>query len=99
MNGENEGEREWRGWSLLAGERGENSAKTKGGGGRRLQEEEIKIFRVRYFLLFFFLSKMPPPVWLKMKAIYRQSSFFGLQNWSLKFCVWPLISNNSLGKN
>jgi len=59
MNGENEGEREWRGWSLLAGERGENSAKTKGGGGRRLQEEEIKIFRVRYFLLFFCCQKCP----------------------------------------
>jgi hypothetical protein len=56
-------------------------------------------FRFRFFCIFFLmLSKLPPQVWLKMKAIYRQNSFFGLQNWSLKFCVWPLISINSLGK-
>jgi hypothetical protein len=77
------------------------------GGGRRLllEKKKNKFCRVRWVRFFrvcsslFFLSKMPPLVWLKMKAIYRQSSFFGLQNWSLKFCVWPLISNNSFGKN
>jgi hypothetical protein len=62
--------------------------------------EESDGFRFRFFFVFFTdVVKIAPLAWLKMKPIYRQSSFFGLQNWSLKFCVWPLILINSLGKN
>jgi ABC-type uncharacterized transport system permease subunit len=69
----------------------------KGGGGAAARRRRLSFLGLGFFLLFF-VVKITPQVWLKMKAIYRQNSFFGLQNWSLKFCVWPLISINSLGK-
>ena len=80
FEGKMEGERPWF-WPKKFNRRGAAAAAKDG--------EESDGFRFRFFLYFLLmLSKLPPPlVWLKMKAIYRQSSFFGLPNWSLKFCV------------
>jgi hypothetical protein len=59
MNGENEGEREWRGWSLLAGERGENSAKTKGGGGGGCRKKRLRFLGLGIFFFFFVVKNAP----------------------------------------
>jgi hypothetical protein len=87
----------WKGRGLDSGRK--NS--TGGAAAAAKDGEESDGFRFRFFFVFFtdVVKIAPPFVWLKMKAIYRQSSFFGLPNWSLKFCVWLLISINSLGKN
>ena len=44
--------------------------------GGRLQEEEDKFFRVRFFVFFFLMLSKLPPLGFELKAaIYRQSVF------------------------
>ena len=93
-------------WRLLGGATGsagevekeeETEGKTWGKGSSGLCEGK---WSVRVFLYFFLmLSKLPPPGFELKAAIYRQNIFSGFKIGPLKFCVWPLISINSLGKN